>query len=409
MHRTLSALAAVLTLPALVTAAPEPRLDPVTEWSVTASTLGGSTGMAPLRVPITLALLHVAMYDAVAAVEGGREMPVELRGTAARPASSRAAAVEAGHRIALAEFPSASSAIEAVYARLCDAEADSPARTNGLAVGAAVARALLRERAHDGRDASAAYTPLAAPGAWVPTPPDFLAEHTAFLARVTPFAIDSPSHLRPKGPPALDSTRWADDYNEVRRRGAKNSVERTAEETATAWFWEPLAGTVWPATIHRLAADERLSLAQSAKFQAAAFVAFADSLIACWDAKYHYSFWRPVTAIRQGDTDRNSGTDPDPNWEPLGVTPNFPEYASGHTCATAAVADTIERFFEGRVAIPARNVVTGEERVFRSAAAVIDEVVEARLLLGVHFRSADEDGAEIGHRVAALVGRRFFK
>ena len=177
----------------------------------------------------------------------------------------------------------------------------------------------------------------------------------------------------------------------------------------TALFWEPLAGTVWPATIRRLAQEQQLDLSSSARFQAAAFAAFADGLIACWDAKFYFNYWRPVTAIRDGDTDENESTVADPNWEPLAITPNFPEYPSGHACATAAVAHTIEDFFPHDVIIPARNVMSGEERFFRKARDIVDEVVEARMLLGLHFRSADEDGAEIGRKIARQIRSRWFK
>jgi hypothetical protein len=315
--------------------------------------------------------------------------------------------VEAGRQVLLVEFPAAASAIEATFARLLGTVPDTAARSNGLTIGAAVSRDLIHRRAHDGRNVAVPYTAPTGPGAWALTPPAFLAENTAFLARVTPFALDSPSAVRPSGPPDLGSNRWADDYNEVKRKGSKHSVERTSAETATARFWEPLAGTVWPATIRRLASERRLTLTQSARFQAAAFAAFADGLIACWDAKYRFNFWRPVTAIRMGDTDGNDATEADREWEPLGITPNFPEYASGHVCVTAAVAHTIENFFDRKGSIPARNLDTGEERVYQRAADVVNEVVEARMLLGVHFRSADEDAAEMGRRIAARVRERF--
>jgi hypothetical protein len=221
--------------------------------------------------------------------------------------------------------------------------------------------------------------------------------------------MDRPDQFRPAGPPRLRSKRWATDYNEAKTLGAKNSLERTPEQTQTAWFWEPLAGTVWPATIRRLAQERSLDLPSSARFQAAAFAAFADGLIACWDAKFHFNFWRPVTAIQQGDEDRNRQTPGDAAWEPLTVTPNFPEYPSGHTCVTAAVTYTIENFLGKDLSIPARNVVTGEERLYQRAEDVVEEVVEARMLLGLHFRSADEDGADVGRRIARQIRRDCFR
>jgi hypothetical protein len=383
--------------------------DPITEWSVTASSAAGASGMAPLRTPITFAILHLAMYDAVNAIAGDRQ-PYAVTPLVTHPASTYTAAVEAGYRVLLAELPTQHASLQKTYASLLAGVPESVASRNGAKVGAQVARQLLALRAHDGRNAVIAYEPGSGPGLWVPTPPAFLPATSAFLADVVPFTMRSPSQFRPAGPPRLRSKRWVDDYNEVKALGAKYGSTRTPEQTATALFWEPLSGTVWPATVRRLAREQSLDLVASARFQAAAFAAFADSLIACWDAKFHFNFWRPVTAIQQGDTDGNPLTDADPGWETLAAaTPNFPEYPSGHACSTAAVAETIEDFFEHGVFIPVRNVVTGEERFYRKATDVTDEVVEARMLLGIHFRSGDEDGADLGRKIARQIRRDWFR
>jgi hypothetical protein len=392
------------TLPAAV-------VDPITEWSVAASEAASASGMAPLRTPITLAMLHLAMYDAVNAVEPDRT-PYLSRVDVVRPASARAAAIEAGYRLLLAEFPGQQPMIDAKYQALLADVPESAARSNGIAAGASVAHQLLARRIGDGRNANVTYVAGSGAGAWVPTPPGFLAVTTAFLARVTPFTMDRPWQFRPEGPPALGSMKWVRDYNEVKMLGGKDGSARSDGQTATALFWEPLAGTVWPATIRRIAREHMLDLDSSASFQAAAFAAFADGLIACWDAKFAFNSWRPVTAIQQGDTDRTPRTEADPAWEPLAVTPNFPEYPSGHACATAAVAHTIEDLLQREglehVLMPARHFMSGEERFYRRASEVVDEVVEARMWLGLHFRSGDEDGADIGRRIANQIRRKFF-
>jgi hypothetical protein len=309
----------------------------------------------------------------------------------------------------LVETPTQQPALDAKYAQLRASIPDSQEKINGAAVGAAVAQQLISLRANDGRNLNIPYIPGSGPGVWVPTPPGFLLATTAFLARITPFTMETPWQFRPNGPPDLNSRQWARDYDEVKTLGSKTNFLRTTEQTATALFWEPLAGTVWPATIRRLAREQGLDLSSSARFQAAAFAAFADGLIACWDAKFFFNSWRPVTAIQQGETDGNDLTAPDNAWEPLAITPNFPEYPSGHACATAAVAHTIEDFFTHDVSIPARNIVTGEERFYRKSTDVVDEVIEARMLLGLHFRSADEDGADVGRKVARQIRSRWFK
>lgn len=411
MRRKISITAAAVVLSVTGSLATRPVAampDPVTEWSQAASAAATATGMAPLRTPITLAILHVALFDAVTATTGDRR-PHAVAPTSPVAASAYAAAVEAGYRVLLAEFGSQQPALQLTYDKLLSAEPDSAKKRVGIEVGADVAKRLLASRANDGRNDVITYLPGAAPGRWGPTPPGFLAVSTAFLARVTPFTMDSPSQFRPSGPPDMGSKKWLADYTEVKALGSKAGSGRTLEQTATALFWEPLAGTVWIPTIRRLAREQKLDLESSARFQAAAIAAFADGLIACWDAKFHFNFWRPVTAIRRGETDGNPKTDADPAWEPLAVTPNFPEYPSGHACASAATAQTIEDFFQHDVLIPARNVVTGEERVYRRAAQLVDEIVEARMLLGVHFRSADEDGAEIGRKIALQIRREWLK
>ena len=413
MRRTLSAsivawLIVVVILAASVRPSSAANSDVISAWSVAASKAAVASEMAPFRTPITFALLHLAMYDAVTAIVDDRE-PYAVKPPVAQPASAQAAAIEAGYRVLVAEFPTQGAALDAVYQTLLAGEPDAPAKSNGIAVGAAVVQQLLALRANDGRIAAVTSVPGSGLGAWVPTPPAFLPEATAFLAKVTPFTMQSPSQFRPAGPPTLDSQRWADDYNEVKQLGASTGSTRTAEQTATARFWEPLAGTVWPASIRRLAQEQGLDLAASAHFQAATFAAFADSLIACWDAKFHFNFWRPVTAIQQGATDGNDLTAPDPTWQSLATTPNFPEYPSGHACATAAVAHTIEDYFQHEVRIPARNIVSGEERFFRTAQEVVSEIVEARMLLGLHFRTGDEDGATIGRNIASHIRSQWFK
>jgi hypothetical protein len=399
---------AVILAAAMLAAAARPAsTDVVIEWSARAQQLAGESGMHALRVPLTLALVHLAVYDAVTAVEGGYE-PYHSTPAVTRPASAEAAAVEAAYRVLIAELPSQGAALDAARTASLASLAE-PQRANGVAAGAAAASALLAHRAHDGRNAVVAYAPRGGAGAWAPTPSAYLAAMGPFLGRAAPFTMTSPAQFRPAGPRPLDSREYARDYREVRALGALAAGARTRAQTETALFWEPPSGTVWPVSIRRMAAERQLGLSESARFHAAAFAAFADGLIACWDAKYHFDFWRPVTAIRAGDMDGNDGTDADAGWEPLAATPAFPEYPSGHACTTTAVVDVMQDFFPHGLRIPARNVVSAAERVYTRARDVSDEVVEARMLIGVHFRSANEDGAEIGRRIARQIRARWFR
>ena len=379
----------------------------ITMWSELTSELAVRTGMSPLREPITLALAHLAMYDAVNAVNGGFA-PYTYSGRHPQ-ASPDAAVIEAAYRVLAIEFPGEIAALDDSRTEALAAIDDGSAKTEGLAVGAAAAGALLAARVNDGRNAAVPYSPGSGPGIWVPTPPGFLNAAAPFLAHVTPFVMASPDEFRPQGPPRLGSRQYADDFAEVKALGHKHSAARTPEQTATALFWAPLAGTVWPWSIRRVSAERGLDLPTAARFQAAGFTAFADALIGCWDGKFHFNFWRPITAIHDAAADGNAGTEPDPSWEPLAVTPPFPEYPSGHTCATAAVTQVMEDFFPHDLRIPARNVVSGEERFYARARDVSKEVIDARMLIGVHFRSADEDGANIGRAVARRIRNKVLR
>jgi hypothetical protein len=385
-------------------------VDVINEWSVMAAQLATAPpAMHPLRAPVSLSLLHLGMYDAVNSVIGTRE-PYAVMATVSRPASPEAAAIEAGYRILLNEFPKQSVALDAKRQALGESVPAGAAKTNGFAVGAAVAERLLALRADDKRNAVVPpFAPGSGPGAYVLTPLVLSPVDSEFLAYVKPFTMTSPSQFRPSGPPPLGSERYAADYDEVMRLGAKVGSTRTAEQSETAKYWQPLAGTVWPATIRQMAKEQNLSLADRAHFEAAAFAAFADGLIGCWDAKFHFRFWRPVTAIRDGGGDGNDATAGNPSWEPFFETPNFPEYPAGHTCATAAVAHVIEDYFQREVQIPTHSILTKTERTYRKAADVVNEVIEARMLIGVHFRSANEAGADVGRNIATQIRSQFFK
>ena len=179
------------------------------------------------------------------------------------------------------------------------------------------------------------YTPGSGPGVWIPTPPAFANPQTPFLRFVTPFGYDDPTRFRPHAPPALDSRTYTIDYNEIKDLGRATETSRTAEQSATALFWSPSASALWSANVRSLARS--MDLLTAARFEAIGIAAVTNALIACWDAKYTYMFWRPVTAIRAGDTDGNSETEPDPAWTPFIVTPSHPEYPAAHTTVGASV------------------------------------------------------------------------
>jgi hypothetical protein len=216
-----------------------------------------------------------------------------------------------------------------------------------------------------------------------------------------PFSLDSAGQFRPNGPPPLDSRKWARDYNEVKQIGSSTSTTRTPEQTLAARFWAEAPVQQAHGALRRFVLDHELDIVDAARFMAMISVTYADALIACFDAKYHYTFWRPVTAIRAGDTDGNAATEADPTWSPvLPGTPNHPEYPSAHSCVTPSGARVIARFVHTEhieLTIPS---LTGlGDRHYPTAADLEYEVGNARIWGGIHFRSAVEDGIQLGKKV----------
>jgi hypothetical protein len=220
-----------------------------------------------------------------------------------------------------------------------------------------------------------------------------------------PFSLDSADQFRPHGPPALSSKRWARDYNEVKEIGSSTSTTRTAEQTLAARFWAEPPVQQAHGSFRKFVSDHDLDVVGAARFMAMISVVYADALIACFDAKYHYAFWRPITAIRAGDTDGNEATVGDPNWSPLlPATPNHPEYPSAHSCVTPAGGHAIARFLgTGKIDFTVPSLTGLGDRSFPKVKDLQDEVGNARIWGGIHYRSAIEDGITIGKKTADQV------
>ena len=226
-----------------------------------------------------------------------------------------------------------------------------------------------------------------------------------------PFSLHSASQFRPDGPPALSSRRWARDYNEVKEIGSSTSATRSAAQTLGARFWAEPPVQQAHAAYRKLAQDRALDIVEAARLMAMASVTYADALIACFDAKYHYAFWRPITAIRAGDTDGNKATKGDPAWSPLlAATPNHPEYPSAHSCVVPATGRAIARFLgTHRIDLTVPSITGLGDRRFATVGDLQDEVSEARIWGGIHYRSAIDDGIEIGRRTVRQVLSRHFQ
>jgi hypothetical protein len=296
--------------------------------------------------------------------------------------------------------------IEPAYAASLATIPDGQAKTDGIATGEQVAAALIALRAGDGFRAPMTYTPPnpPIPGVWLPTPPPPTSVGV-YLGLMDPFSLESADQFRPDGPPRLRSKKWAREYNEVKDIGSSGSTTRTAEQTLAARFWAEAPVQQAHGGFRKFVLDHGLDVSGAARFMAMISVTYADALIACFDAKYHYAFWRPITAIRAGDTDHNDATVRDLTWAPLlPTTPNHPDYPSAHSCLTPAGGRVVAKFLGTKYIDYTVPSLTGlGDRHFDTAKDLEYEVSNARIWAGIHFRSAVEDGVKIGKHVAEQV------
>ena len=290
---------------------------------------------------------------------------------------------------------------------------DGPAKDKGVSIGAQVARAVLAKRLNDGLEKNPTLAdlnpPPAGPGVWEPAPAPGLVLGLR-LPGTRPIALQSASQFRPNGPPSMTSQDYAEDFDQVKALGRFDSATRTAQQTIQARFWTDHDIRQWNDGMLRLAAARGLGLVQTARMLAMAHVAGGDAMIACFDAKYHYWFWRPYQAIPQAESDGNPNTQPDPSWRPLGTTPNFPEYPSAHACHSSALVEALNAFFgTDNVAFSLDSKVTGTTQRYNRLHDVVKDVDLARVLVGFHFRNSDLQGSSLGRKVGRYVAGRNFQ
>ncbi len=388
--------------------------DEVADWNriMLEATLTPPATPAPVSTRST-AIVQAAVFDAVNGIDP-QYTPIFVARRGPRHASKRAAAVQAAYAILVRLYPAQSDMLDqqrsaslASISRGWGAER-SEAIQRGIDWGQTVADAIWAWRSNDGfADTPPPFTGGTAPGVWRPTPPVFAPGLAPQLARVTPWVMRSPSQFRPSGPNALDSPQYAVDFNETKLMGSSSSTSRTPDQTAFALFWQ--AGNppdFWDPVAVSLATQHHFSLLETARLLAHVNLAMSDAMIGCWDAKYTYVSWRPITAITLADTDGNPDTDPDPAWTPLIATPSFPEYPSAHSCASGAAAWVLARYFGERTAITVTNdALPGQTRSFASFRAALNEVADARVFGGIHFRTACQAGQVLGIAVGNYVLR----
>jgi hypothetical protein len=388
----------------LLTAAPAAASDDaVMEWNQIALSATVTAAQGPLPQIRTMAIVQISVHDAVNSITCEHRTYLSIAcGPWGLP---DAAAIAAAHRATVSLFPAQAQALN--DARTASLAARGLTDSSpGIAFGEAVAAVILAIRAHDGTaQAQFPYTAEGAgtPGVWVATgPAPALAPG---WGRVTPWVLHSLVPFRPNGPPPLFSRRYARDYNEVKEIGSLTSMSRTDEQTEIARFWLATPSAIWNGVARQMIQARGLNLSETARALALLYLASADASVACWDAKYRFNFWRPITAIRNGDSDDNERTEADPEWTPLFPTPPHPEYISGHSTNSSAMATVLMLMFGDRsteiVATSPTN--PGFERHWATLSEGVDEVIEARIYAGIHYRTSDEEGAQVGRRIARFV------
>jgi hypothetical protein len=429
--KKISILPVVIALALIALASPTvARADAVTDWNAIASTAIVTTaGQPPPVSALSFAMVQGAVYDAVNGIDRGYQ-PYLVQPNANPKDSKEAAAATASFRVLVgfpdlpglfpAQLPTLQPQYDAYIANLPDSPPGS--RAAGIIIGETTARAMLEARLNDGRFGPPPQLYPPAPGIWRPTPPNFANDPAPWGGNVLPFLVPSAEMLRTDGPNALTSVDYAEDFNEVKELGSLTSITRTADQTDAAIFWQDHAIALWNRIFRTLVNSQGLDIVESARLFAMENLAAADSQIGGWNDKYYWQSWRPITAIREADTDGNPATEADPAWlplfdpttavcnPPLLVTPPFPEHPSGHACATSAFVHTLQNFFgTDRIGFSAFSNKSCTTRSFDRFSHALKEVIDARVWAGIHFRTADVQGAVLGRKVAHYMTRHYFQ
>jgi hypothetical protein len=411
------------------------------EWNAIASTAimappPQGAGQPPHAAVLSLAMVQGAVYDAVNAIDGGYQ-PYLVTPPANSWDSKDAAAATAAFRVLVGFppdlpglFPAQLSTLQPRYDASLATVPDGVAKTGGIAVGEATAAAMLTARANDGRGGGFTFVEGFDPGEWRLGPPQ---GPTGIVARdpapwvgfVRPFLVPDVQMLRTEGPNALTSAAYAEDLNEVKELGSLASTRRTADQTAAAIFWQDSGPAIWNRVYRALAVSQELDIVDSARLFAMTNLAAADGSIGCWNDKAYWSFWRPITAIREAAGDGNPATEADPTWVPLFdpsvpvsgpplVTPGFPDHPAGHTCISGATVYALKAFF-GTNKVPFTAVSNKcspapcPARSFDRFTDALKEIIDARVWGGIHFRTADVQGAVLGKKVAHYMQTHYFQ
>lgn len=392
MRKFVAALAALL--PAIAHA------DVVLDWNETGVATVIAMRQPPPESARAMAMMHVAMFNAVNAIERGYTS-YGFKGSAPARASAGAAAASAARTVLAGLFPGQREAVEKAYAASLAKISSERGIDAGVALGEEAGTDCLAMRGKDGVGAPNVYRPITTAGVYIPTA--LTASHD--WREVKPWVMQSPSQFRPEPPPALASATWTRDYNEIKEVGARASAKRTPEQTEVARFWTAVGVVTWNPVVRSLAMSKPRSLVENARLFALVNMAASDAFVAVFDGKYTHNFWRPVTAIRNGDIDGNDATAMDPAWLPFIDTPMHPEYPCAHCISAAAVGAVLEAEF-GTGRVPAISMTSptapGVTRRFERIADYVKEVDNARIWGGIHYRNSTEVGERMGREIGRL-------
>ena len=404
-------------------AATSVRADLVTDWNNQLLTaikgVSGEPFTNPPKASYNLAVMQTAIYDAVNGVNRSYQ-PYLVNAMAPAGASAEAAVNQAAYQVLnqlypAASFPTINASITSFYNTQQGLIAGGQAKTDGQNWGAGVASQIFAARVGDGSTTPGVYSVPAVPGVWIPTPAGFASPLLPAWGDVKPFGVPSVAPFVPSAPPALDSAAYALSYNQVKDLGSATSLLRTADQTEIAKFWADGGGTVTPPGHWNLIAQDvvngaGLSLVQSARVFAALNISGADASIAAWETKYVYNLWRPVTAIRLGDTDGNAATVKDASWTPLIGTPPFPAYTSGHSTFSSAATAVLTEYFGASYAFstPSQDPSLPVTRSFSSFQAAAEEAGASRIYGGIHYDFDNTAGLWAGAGIGGYVVDNYF-
>jgi len=397
--------AAMITAWVLI-GAPAAAANVITEWDEKAVAVVLPPGPVPVGQQVYTAqrmmgMVHAAMFDAVNSIE--RRYRPYLVQLPADPATSKEAAAAAAAAAVLATINEKTAGdMKAALASYLASIPDGAAKADGVKLGEAVAARVLEARANDGHDAADDYRPRTTPGVYVPTP----ITAGSKWSNVKPFVMARPDQFRPSPPVALESNEWATDYNEIKDYGSKTSAKRSPQQTEAARFWLMVGPAAYHPFVRELVTAKQMSIGESARLMTLVAVGLNEALIAVFDAKYHYNFWRPITSIRNGDIDGNPATDREATWQPIDNTPMHPEYPCAHCILSGSVAGVIKAAL-GTEDIPEVAVTSptapGVTHRWSKLAAFTDEVANARIWAGFHYRFSTRVGTDMGQQIGEYV------